>query len=502
MSLDIETGRDGTLYALAVHRFGTGGGFRRAAVLDPMLNLDEAVHREPVRPEGGEILRLTTEADLIRFFIDSVRAIDPDVIIGWHVIGFDLSFLNQKSRSLGIPLRIGRGSSPLGIAERPGSLPIADLQGRLVIDGPPALRGAFLKFSDWRLDTVAHELLGRGKEISAGGTEKVDEIERRYRDDKAALARYNLGDAVLVTEIFQRTGVLEQLVTRSLITGLPVDQVHRSVAAFDRFFLPRLHRRGSVAPNQADVVAGAPAPGAMVFTGGAGLFDDVAVLDFKSLYPTLIRTFHIDPYSLVQAKNDPLNTPVGVSFSRSEHILPACIAELMDQRADAKRRGEESLSQAVKIMMNAMYGVMGSPGCRFYRAELPSAITGIGRWVLESTAGRLKSWGYRVLYGDTDSVFVKLKTEERQDPDAAGRSLANRVDAWFRETIQKSYGVPSRLELEFEETIRSPLPPGDPGQQRGRGETLRRPAPERSGGNQRHGVRPVRLHSHGPGISI
>lgn len=97
-----------------------------------------------------------------------------------------------------------------------------------------------------------------------------------------------------------------------------------------------------------------------------------------------------------------------------------------------------------------MYGVMGSTGCRFYRSELPTAITGIGRWALDSTVDRLTAWGYDVLYGDTDSVFVKLKLEERQDADNAGRRLAHRVDEYFRDIVRGQFGVPSRLELEYE----------------------------------------------------
>jgi DNA polymerase-2 len=100
--------------------------------------------------------------------------------------------------------------------------------------------------------------------------------------------------------------------------------------------------------------------------------------------------------------------------------------------------------------MNSMYGVMGSPGCRFYRAELPTAITGIGRWILETSSNRLKAWGYDVLYGDTDSLFVKLKTEEKQNADSAGRRLASRVNEFFRELLLKDYGVSSRLELDYE----------------------------------------------------
>ncbi len=517
LSLDIETGRDGTLYSVAMDIAGPEGRQVRAAVLDPKApaggrveplyrsagnsmppdaapaapqnaavftpadvttdsdnalaasaGASAALHTSPAasttdsdnalaaatgkpNPDPpGTVTYLPTEIDLLRHFIKTVDETDPDVIIGWHVIGFDLSFLDEKSRQVNLPLRIGRGRSPLKLTERPGRLPIAELEGRIIIDGPPTLRGAFHKFSDWRLDTVAHELLGRRKDIAEHGQEKVEEIERRFREDKGALVRYNLEDAVLVTEIFERTGVLEQLVTRSLITGLPPDQVHRSVAAFDRFFLPRLHRKGRVAPNQSDISASGPSPGAMVFSSGAGLFEDVAVLDFKSLYPTIIRTFHIDPYSLLEAENHPLETPVNIRFSRSEHILPAYLGELMQRRSRAKAEKDDPLAQAVKILMNSMYGVMGSPGCRFYRAELPAAITGIGRWVLETTAERLRKRGYQVLYGDTDSVFVKLKTEERQNPEQAGERLAQSIDEYFREIIQAEYGVTSRLELEFE----------------------------------------------------
>ena len=73
------------------------------------------------------------------------------------------------------------------------------------------------------------------------------------REDKQALAVYNLEDAVLVTEIFDKTAIIDQLVTRSLITGLPIDKVHMSVAAFDHFMLPQFHRRGIVAPDTDDI---------------------------------------------------------------------------------------------------------------------------------------------------------------------------------------------------------------------------------------------------------
>jgi len=460
-SLDIETGMDGTLYSIAMDYRVERGNYcseserriRVVGLLDAQSSGSGSRDEELQLSDEGTPARLSylpTEVSLLEFFVEKLVELDPDLIIGWHVVGFDLTTLLERSRRLNSPLRIGRDKSIPRLIEQRGSLPIVDLKGRLVIDGPLLLRGASIRFSDWRLDTVAQEVLGRGKSISGAGRDKVAEIERRFMEDKEALARYNLDDAILVTEIFEKTGVLDLMKSRSLITGLPPDQIHRSVAAFDRFFLPRLHRKGYVAPSRSDVLAQAPTSGAMVFSGGFGLFEEVVVLDFRSLYPTLIQTFHIDPYSLLKAAEDPLITPVGISFSGSEHILPDYISHLMQQRAEAREAKDGALAYAIKILMNSMYGVMGSSGCRFYNIKLPNAITGIGRWVLESTAKRLRDWGYEVLYGDTDSVFVQLKEGERSHGDAAGRNLALRVNNHFRETIQTKFGVSSFLELEFE----------------------------------------------------
>jgi len=438
LSLDIETGRDGTVYSAAFH--GTGPG--------------EEVKRVLMRGQSGPadpewLSFVSDEKALLQGVVDFVTAADPDIIIGWHVIGFDLAFLERRAGALDVSLRLGRGGGLLRLKEQRNGSWAASLEGRIVIDGPGALRGGFHRFDDFKLETVARELLGRGKDIRPED-DKVAEIERRFREDKAALGFYNLEDAVLVTQIFEKTALLDQLVTRSLITGLPLDRVHMSVAAFDFFMLPRFHRKALVAPDTADVVLQGHAAGGWVFTSEPGLYRHVAVLDFKSLYPTIMRTFFIDPYSRLMADTDPVETPAGIRFSRSCHILPDYLEELMARRARARKEGDPHLAQAVKILMNSFYGVMGTPGCRFYHPDLPSAITGTGQWVLKTCTARLRDWGYTVLYGDTDSLFVALKQEEQTDPLIAGRDLAARVDGFLEDTLQREYGVVSRMELEFE----------------------------------------------------
>src|SRR5690606_15541014 len=114
---------------------------------------------------------------------------------------------------------------------------------------------------------------------------------------KPALAAYNLKDCQLVWQIFARAGLLEFAIERARMTGLTLDRNGGSVAAFENLYLPRLHRAGFVAPDIGDGYSAEKSPGGWVMNSRPGLFEHVLVLDFKSLYPSIIRSFCIDPRS-------------------------------------------------------------------------------------------------------------------------------------------------------------------------------------------------------------
>ena len=329
------------------------------------------------------------------------------------------------------------------------------------------MRAAFYNFENFKLQTVASEILGASKDIEASGMEKVEEIERRFREDKESLAKYNLLDCELVSEIYKKTGLIELITTRVGLSGMLMDRIGVSTAAFDHFFLPKLHRKGYVASNIIDTVREGHAAGGLVIDSVVGLHDHVAVLDFKSLYPSIIRTFKIDPYSRLMQDYDGVKTPAGLKFSASEHILPDFIEELMDRRKLAKEVGDSYLSQAIKILMNSFYGVMGSGGSRFYHADLPSAITGTGQWILRQAIDYLEGEGYEVLYGDTDSVFYKLKEQEVTRPFDMANLRAKRLNEFLSQMIKRQFGIDSELDIEFEKYYRRfflpPLRSGDGG---------------------------------------
>jgi DNA polymerase-2 len=436
LSFDIETGKDGRLYSLA-YSFRSKS-FKEDKVF--MLGLEAST---------AEVEFCRTEKHILEFFQVATKRLDPDIFTGWNVIGFDFHFLEKKSKEFKFPLVLGRGTRPLNMYQNARGEWTMNLEGRVIIDGPWALKTNFFSYESFKLNNVAKEVLGVGKDIDEDETyDKWEEIERRFREDKLALARYNLKDAQLVLDIFEKTKLLDLLLSRSLISGLLLERVGGSTASFDHFYLPELHTYGYVAPNVADINYTRMSSGGFVLNPKVGVHANVLVMDFKSLYPTLIETFLIDPLSRAERGSNPLQTPAGFSFSRDQHILPSKITELLERRANAKIEKDTNLSQAVKILMNSFYGVMGSSGCRFYQEDLPDAITGTGQWILKTVISFLEELGFQVLYGDTDSIFVQLKTFEKYESE--GFDLVKKVNFYLFEKLQKDYDVVSKLEIQYD----------------------------------------------------
>ena len=362
-------------------------------------------------------------------------------------------FLESKCNELMIPFDIARANGRVSLRQRKPRGYFASVTGRVIIDGPVALRSSFFTFEDYRLETVAQEMLEEGKTISQDH-DKVEEIERMFKEDKASLAEYNLNDAVLVTNIFKKAGLIELSIRRSQLSGMLMDELGMMTAAFDHFFLPKLHRVGYVAPNVKDLQTSEHAAGGYVMDPVPGIYDDVIVLDFKSLYPSIIQTFKIDPYSNLKSSIDTIETLNGYKFSSTQHFLPEFIDQLLEHRNLAKKKNDKQLSQAIKILMNSFYGVMGSFGCRFYHPNLPTAITGTGQKLLIDSKTFLAEKGYEVIYGDTDSLFIKLKDGEGEKAEPNGQRIAADLNKYWSEKIQKEYSLKSYLEIEFEKYYR------------------------------------------------
>jgi DNA polymerase-2 len=452
VSLDIETTMQGELRSIALE----GCGQRQVYMLGP--------------PNGDlagvdfSFEYCDTRLDLLVKMEDWFRAHDPDAVIGWNLVQFDLRVLQKHAEQLRHPLCLGRDGSAIEWREHGGKQEhyFAAIAGRLVIDGIEALRSATWSFPSFSLESVAQSLLGEGKEIG-NPYDRMAEIDRMYAEDKPALARYNLKDCELVTRIFDKTGVMAFLLERASVTGLAADRSGGSVAAFEHLYIPLMHRQGLVAPNIGDV-PGADSPGGFVMDSRSGLYDSVLVLDYKSLYPSIIRTFLIDPVGLVEGLAEPEADTVpgfrGGRFSRKKHCLPGIVTRVWAGREAAKRERNAPLSQALKIIMNAFYGVLGTTGCRFFDPRLASSITMRGHEIMHRTRELIEARGYQVIYGDTDSTFVWLGHAHADlDAERIGRALVDHVNGWWREHLREEFGLECALELEYDVHFRRFLMP-------------------------------------------
>ncbi len=444
VSLDIETSAQGELYSIALE----GCGQRQVYMLAPQNGDADAI--------DFDLAYCESRAQLLECLNAWIAQHDPDAIIGWNLVQFDLRVLHAHSQQYGVPLRLGRGGTVMEWREHSINQHhyFAAAAGRLIIDGIEALRSATWSFPSFSLEYVSQTLLGEGKAVD-NPYQRMDEIQRRFDEDKPALARYNLKDCELVTRIFEKTELMAFLLERASVTGLPVDRSGGSVAAFTHLYLPRMHRLGYVAPNLGDVV-GENSPGGFVMDSRPGLYDSVLVLDYKSLYPSIIRTFLIDPVGLIEglrAPDDAHSVPgfLGARFSRTLHCLPEIVRQVGDGREAAKRQKNAPLSQALKIIMNAFYGVLGSTGCRFFDPRLASSITMRGHEIMRQTRKLIEAQGYDVIYGDTDSTFVWLRrAHSEEDATRTGRELVAHVNAWWKAELENRFGLQSALELQFE----------------------------------------------------
>ncbi|NMX38266.1 DNA polymerase II [Pseudomonas veronii] len=442
VSLDIETTAQGDLYSIALE----GCGERQVYMLGPPNKSDAVDFKLDYCDTRGQLLERLNQW---------LATHDPDAIIGWNVVQFDLRVLHEHAQRLNVPLLLGRGEEPMTWREH-GSRNhyFAAAAGRLIIDGIEALRSATWSFESFSLENVAQTLLGEGKDISTP-YQRMDEINRMFAEDKPALARYNLKDCELVTRIFAKTELLKFLLERASVTGLPADRNGGSVAAFTHLYMPLMHRQGFVAPNLGDKPPQA-SPGGFVMDSRPGLYESVLVLDYKSLYPSIIRSFLIDPVGLVEGLKHPDDSASvegfrGARFSRTRHCLPAIVARISEGREEAKREHNAPLSQALKIIMNAFYGVLGSSGCRFFDTRLASSITLRGHQIMRQTRELVEAQGYEVIYGDTDSTFVWLgSAHSQEDASRIGQALVRHVNDWWRAHLHNAFGLHSALELQYE----------------------------------------------------
>ncbi len=397
---------------------------------------------------------LPNERHLLQALRQALCTLNPDLVTGWDVISEIIVPLKERFTACGIPFNLGRSNRlsrvvlPAAQRRRRGSQAI--IEGRQILDARGIARSGQRRFDDLELPTVSHDVLDHVPH-SAG--------ER----------------ARAVLDILEADNLIRLTIRRSLLIGIPLQRAWTSVQAFDFLYLSELHARGMVAPpRDVDRLGGASAPGGLILSPRAGSAGNVLVFDFKSLYPSMIRTFNIDPATQIADPadgQDVILAPNGAAFARTPGILPKILDRFFESRDRAKARGDDVASYAYKILMNSFYGVLGTSGCRFGSQSISGAITSFGQHILRWTRDLLQDEGLSVIYGDTDSLFVDAGLPADIPPAEAaeyGQAIAVRVNKQLAEYLASTYGVESRLELEMEKVYTRFFLPTVRGEERGR----------------------------------
>ncbi|HTX74083.1 MAG TPA: DNA polymerase domain-containing protein [Rectinemataceae bacterium] len=441
LALDIETDRDGRVVAVSL----AGEAFP-----GEVLFLGPELGSPHIRSFGSE-------ADLLSALAARIVELDPDILTGWNVIDFDLRVLAGRYAECQLAFDIGRSESPAAFREVPGRRSVFEVPGRAALDSLRLVRASGQRFEDLSLESVARSLLGEGKSVSAHGEAKLAELERLRLTDPAAFCDYCLRDSQLVLRILDVTGLGELTAKRAALTGVALDLAWTSIPAFERVYGSELRRRRILPPARTErSVSGAA--GGTVLDPATGLFSDVLVFDFRSLYPSIMRTFNIDPFAYeLAAARPPLSSdivaPNGARFDREPGILPELITRYTREREAALAADDPTAAYVYKILMNSFYGVLGSAGCRYARTELAGAITSFGKKYLTRAKTWFEARGQRVLYGDTDSVFVLPGDGDGggyANLFAAGESAARLLNAELKREIKAEFGLESRLHIRCE----------------------------------------------------
>ena len=446
VSLDIECSMSGELYSI--------GLYSEHCQQVMMIANEQEIANEKIKHCDVDILWLADEQQLLLSLLAWFTQHDPDIIIGWNVINFDFNLLQKRYDLHNIKFAIGRdGKTPYWRTNKASEQQFIEINGRVILDGIDLLKTATYNFPSFSLDNVANTLLGIGKKVDDVDN-RLQEITDNFHHNKTALAAYNLEDCRLVVLIFKHTQLLEFAMLRAQLTGLSIDRMGGSVAAFTNLYLPKLHRSGYVAPNMGDGDQGFESPGGFVMDSTPGLYKNVLVLDFKSLYPSIIRSFNIDPMGLIEGLKSP-ETAIegfdGAYFSREKHFLPDIITELWKERDIAKKDKNAALSQAIKIIMNSFYGILGSTGCRFFDPRLSGSITKRSHSILKTTKLWIEAKGYQVIYGDTDSIFVHVGDDQSaENSRALGKTLQAYINEKWQALLLEQFNIVSELEIEFE----------------------------------------------------
>ena len=437
---------------------------------------------------GAQVISSQSEPDMLlkwRLFLEES---DPDIITGYNVQNFDIPYLLDRADALGKKTSSLKGFRQWGRIRNSAAKMKetmfqsaafgkranieTSIEGRVIFDMLPYMQRNH-KLSSYTLNSVCAEYLGQQKEDVHHSI--ISDLQNGSDEDRHRLATYCLKDALLPMRLMDKLSVLVNYIEMARVTGVPMSflisrgqqikvfsMILRKCRA-EKLLVPTLKKSG----GGPDVGY----EGATVLDPIKNYYaDPIATLDFASLYPSIMQAYNLCYSTLVSpnelSKLDPSlykKTENGNVFVHSHvkmGILPTILSELLSARTRAKKDMKNAPTEferavqngrqlALKISANSVYGFTGATVGQLPCLPIASSVTAYGRQLLEKTKEFIEekytvSNGYQhdaqVVYGDTDSVFIKFGTSTIEETFPIAIEAAEMCSSIF----------PKPIDLEFE----------------------------------------------------
>ncbi len=398
-------------------------------------DLKETITTKEFDGKTKNILFVKDEKELIKEFIKTIKEYKPDVLTGYFSDGFDIPYLRERAEKNGLKLNLGIDGSNVNFIK--GVIQSSRITGIVHIDLYKFVNNTIsymLQSETLSLNDVASELIGEEK-LKFDVKKTTKQIRKGGDIDWKSYASYNLQDAIITYRLALKLWPNISELTKFI--GEPLFNVSRASYSqlVENYILHNLREFNEIAQNRPthDKIAERKKrpkyEGAFVFQPEAGLYENVAVFDFRSLYPSIITSFNLSPSSLQEDKRNAYETPEIQSgkekhrfyFKKEKSIIPILLQRLLEERKKIKQQKKkdktailEARDYNLKTLSNATYGYYAFFGARYYSPESAASATAIGRQYIHDTISKIEKKGYKVIYADTDSIFLTSKKTEEE----------------------------------------------------------------------------------------
>lgn len=374
------------------------------------------------------------EKEMIRAFVEKVKELDVDILVGYNSANFDVRYLLDRARTLRVEFNIARFEGDTKI-ESHGLVDKVKIAGRSHVDMYTVVKfisivGAsesILKLNSKTLKNV-YEAITKEKKFAV---EKMD-IFRLWdgnADELQTLATYNLADAEALQKVYETFVPIMIELSRTTYNVLSDVCVSTTGQLVEFMLMHNSVKFNEIIPNKPSDTEMKerlynPIEGAYVKTPEPGIYSNLVMFDFRGLYPSIIISYNIDPSSICNGCAEYYESPDGTRFDKNrKSIIPLILKQMIQLRSEVKKAYKKNPNDiflgakqlALKIVSNSVYGYLGYARSRWYSRSCASSVTAFGRQYIKESIELAEKFGLKAIYGDTDSIVALMDDKSKED---------------------------------------------------------------------------------------